>query len=117
MSRLLVSLFACLALVPAILGALQQSFPYGEEKIRGVNLGGWLVLEVRFTHGCNLQMPTWGSQSFTTPSLFDRTGDVRVVDEYTFGQYMPKLRAEELLKEHWDTFITEKDFEEIAAAG
>lgn len=22
-------------------------FPYGSEKVRGVNLGGWLVLEVR----------------------------------------------------------------------
>lgn len=22
-------------------------FPYGKEKVRGVNLGGWLVLEVR----------------------------------------------------------------------
>ncbi|PPQ82283.1 hypothetical protein CVT25_008433 [Psilocybe cyanescens] len=100
MSRILLSLFACLALVPTIFGALQYGFPYGEEKIRGVNLGGWLVLE-----------------SFTTPSLFDRTGDVRVVDEYTFGQFVPKVRASELLKEHWDTFITEKDFEDIAAAG
>jgi hypothetical protein len=26
--------------------AISPSFPYGSEKVRGVNLGGWLVLEV-----------------------------------------------------------------------
>jgi hypothetical protein len=25
---------------------INPSFPYGQEKVRGVNLGGWLVLEV-----------------------------------------------------------------------
>lgn len=27
--------------------AFSPGFPYGSEKVRGVNLGGWLVLEVR----------------------------------------------------------------------
>lgn len=27
--------------------AITPGFPYGSEKVRGVNLGGWLVLEVR----------------------------------------------------------------------
>ena len=27
--------------------AFSPTFPYGSEKVRGVNLGGWLVLEVR----------------------------------------------------------------------
>lgn len=27
--------------------AFNPTFPYGREKVRGVNLGGWLVLEVR----------------------------------------------------------------------
>lgn len=27
--------------------AFQPAFPYGTEKVRGVNVGGWLVLEVR----------------------------------------------------------------------
>ena len=35
-----------LCLLPATL-ALNLGFPYGSEKVRGVNLGGWLVLEVR----------------------------------------------------------------------
>lgn len=26
--------------------SLDFSFPYGSQKVRGVNLGGWLVLEV-----------------------------------------------------------------------
>lgn len=48
LSRLLLSVLACLALASPIFGALQYGFPYGKEKIRGVNLGGWLVLEVLF---------------------------------------------------------------------
>jgi len=35
-----------LFLLPATFG-LNLGFPYGSEKVRGVNLGGWLVLEVR----------------------------------------------------------------------
>lgn len=29
--------------------ALSLGFPYGDDKVRGVNLGGWLVLEVRLS--------------------------------------------------------------------
>lgn len=28
---------------------ISPGFPYGSQKVRGVNLGGWLVLEVSFT--------------------------------------------------------------------
>jgi hypothetical protein len=28
--------------------AVTPGFPYGSQKVRGVNLGGWLVLEVNF---------------------------------------------------------------------
>ena len=35
-----------LSLIPSIC-ALNFGFPYGSQKVRGVNLGGWLVLEVR----------------------------------------------------------------------
>lgn len=34
-----------LSLLPSALG-FQPGFPYGSTKVRGVNLGGWLVLEV-----------------------------------------------------------------------
>ncbi|KAN0066276.1 hypothetical protein ACQY0O_000370 [Thecaphora frezii] len=73
-------------------------FDYGNQKVRGVNLGGWLVAE-----------------PWITPSLFDSTNDGRVVDEYTFGKYVGD--AERRLQAHWNSFITEDDFRQIAAAG
>ncbi|EKM84059.1 hypothetical protein AGABI1DRAFT_110649 [Agaricus bisporus var. burnettii JB137-S8] len=83
----------------SVLG-LTFGFPYGKEKVRGVNLGGWLVLE-----------------PWITPSLFDGTMDDRIVDEYTFGQYMDKEEGRRMLQRHWDSWITEKDFEAISRAG
>lgn len=56
-------------------------------KLRGVNLGGWLILE-----------------KWMTPSVFDG-GDA--VDEYTF---MQAPRAREKLREHQKNFIREEDF-------
>jgi hypothetical protein len=38
------TLIACL--LPTAL-AFSPSFPYGTQKVRGVSLGGWLVIEVR----------------------------------------------------------------------
>lgn len=55
--------------------------------LRGVNLGGWLVLE-----------------RWMTPSLFKGVG---ASDEYTFMQTPGALAK---LREHQKTFITEKDF-------
>ncbi|KAH8110599.1 exo-beta-1,3-glucanase [Phellopilus nigrolimitatus] len=79
---------------------IAPSFPYGSQKVRGVNLGGWLVLE-----------------PWITPSLFDATGNDNIVDEWTFGQHQDPSAAEAALKVHWDTFYTEADFAAIAAAG
>lgn len=45
-------LVASLTLLPTIL-ALSYGFPYGSEKVRGVNLGGWLVLEVSYNAASN----------------------------------------------------------------
>ncbi|EAU92553.1 exo-beta-1,3-glucanase [Coprinopsis cinerea okayama7 len=94
-------LLACLtSFGVASVSAQRWGFPYGEQKLRGVNLGGWLVTE-----------------PWITPSLFDNTGDPRVIDEWTFGQYLDRGRAQAILRNHWDTFITEADFAEIAGAG
>ncbi|KAH9987691.1 glycoside hydrolase family 5 protein [Russula vinacea] len=76
------------------------AFPYGSQPVRGVNLGGWLVLE-----------------PWITPSLFDGTGNPAIVDEWTFGLYQDRDSAEAILTQHWNTWITESDFQEIAAAG
>ncbi|KZP25282.1 glycoside hydrolase family 5 protein [Athelia psychrophila] len=91
--------FLTLSLIPAAL-SFTPGFPYGSEKVRGVNLGGWLVLE-----------------PWITPSIFDGTGNPKIVDEWTFGKYQSKSKAASVLKNHWDTWITESDFEAIAAAG
>ncbi|PWN18207.1 putative EXG1-exo-beta-1,3-glucanase, major isoform [Microstroma glucosiphilum] len=75
-----------------------KRFNFGSTKVRGVNIGGWLVAE-----------------PFITPSLFQAGGDSRIVDEYTFGQYSKKACS--LLASHWKTWITESDFKAISAAG
>lgn len=98
-SRLLLNgAAACLFSLSAF--AFSPSFPYGSTKVRGVSLGGWLVLE-----------------PWITPSLFDNTGNANIVDEWTFGQLQDRNTAQQTLKDHWDTWITEADFEAIAAAG
>ncbi len=61
--------------------------------LRGVNLGGWLVLE-----------------PWLTPSLFKGS---EAVDEYTYCQTGDMTR----LTKHRDTFITEKDFEWLQGHG
>lgn len=43
---LTIALLGLSLLVPSF--ALTPGFPYGSQKVRGVNLGGWLVLEVRY---------------------------------------------------------------------
>lgn len=42
----LVAVISGLSLLPVAL-SLSFGFPYGSQKVRGVNLGGWLVLEVQ----------------------------------------------------------------------
>ncbi|KJA28398.1 glycoside hydrolase family 5 protein [Hypholoma sublateritium FD-334 SS-4] len=88
-----------LALLPLITAKLQYGFPYGKEPVRGVSLGGWLIIE-----------------DFTTHSLFDNT-DTRIVDEWTFCQYQNKSVARSALEKHWSTYITEDDFQQIQEAG
>lgn len=76
------------------------AFSYGTDIIRGVNLGGWFVLE-----------------PWITPSIFENTNNTNIVDEYTFGQMQSSDVALSALKAHWETWITEDDFKDIKAAG
>lgn len=77
------------------------SFDYNGQKVRGVNLGGWLVLE-----------------PWITPSIFQPWANGGgVVDEYTFTQKLGKSAAQNQLQNHWNTWITEADFQEIASFG
>jgi glucan 1,3-beta-glucosidase len=90
-------------------------FDFGNEKVRGVNLGGWLVLE-----------------PWITPSIFEATpGNVvdgknaqnwsflttftNIATEYTYGEQYGS--DTERLRDHWNSWITEDDFSEIASVG
>jgi glucan 1,3-beta-glucosidase len=70
-------------------------FP-GKKKLRGVNLGGWLLLE-----------------KWMTPSLFE---GLQASDETSFCVELG-ARAETVLKNHWQTFITQDDFAWLAQIG
>jgi aryl-phospho-beta-D-glucosidase BglC (GH1 family) len=76
------------------------SFDYSNEKVRGVNLGGWFVLE-----------------PWITPSLFEPFTAGNVVDEYTFTQALGQTAAQNQLEAHWNSWITQDDFNEIASMG
>lgn len=81
------------------LEARDLSFDYNNQKVRGVNLGGWLLTE-----------------PWITPSLYERAGD-GAIDEYTLCQTLGKDAALTLLSAHWASWITAGDLAEIAAAG
>lgn len=70
--------------------------------MRGVNLGGWLVLE-----------------PWITPSIFEAYPDSQgIVDEYTLCHSLGNQTAhDDVLKPHWDSWITLPDMQKIAAAG
>lgn len=67
------------------------------DKIHGVNLGGWLVLE-----------------KWIKPSLF---AGQTAADEYTLCQALGKEKAAALLKKHRETWITADDFKWLADHG
>ncbi|KAJ5773494.1 Exo-beta-1-3-glucanase (Exg1) [Penicillium paradoxum] len=90
----------------SLLAALVQARPsanlnfnYGSEKVRGVNLGGWLVLE-----------------PWITPSIFDAVGD-SAVDEWSLCQILGADECRSVLSQHWRSFITAEDLNQIARAG
>ncbi|RDX49667.1 glycoside hydrolase [Lentinus brumalis] len=93
--------------------ALTEPWNYSLNQIRGVNLGGWLVLE-----------------PYIVPALFEKYQDVtpsaalpggQAVDEWTLSVAMRNDTSGsggiEQIEEHYRTFITEQDFAEIAGAG
>jgi glucan 1,3-beta-glucosidase len=49
--------------------------------------------------------------------MHSRVGNPLIVDEWTFGQFQDHSTALAALQNHWDTWITEDDFAQIAAAG
>ncbi|EUC65954.1 exo-beta-1,3-glucanase [Rhizoctonia solani AG-3 Rhs1AP] len=85
---------------------LNQSWKFGTDQIRGVNLGGWLVLE-----------------PFISPAMYEpyMNATVPAIDEWTLCENLAKDASSggmhKALEDHYKTFITEEDFAQIAAAG
>ena len=75
-----------------------------EEKIRGVNLAGYLVLE------------TW-----ITPSIFTQFENASynetAIDEFSFNLRLGAVEAQRQLEEHWSTWVQEEDFRKIQEYG
>ncbi|KAL8740803.1 MAG: hypothetical protein Q9190_006529 [Brigantiaea leucoxantha] len=72
-------------------------FKWGTDKVRGVNIGGWLVLE-----------------PWITPSIF-QAQDGTVVDEWTLCEQVEN--ASDILQKHWDSWVSLDDFQRISKAG
>jgi len=70
-------------------------------KIRGVNLGGWLVLE-----------------SFITPSFWNIFNNSGVVDQWTWCEFAKNHTfAIDKLRHHWDTWVSEDDLQALSSFG
>ncbi|CCH63078.1 hypothetical protein TBLA_0J00800 [Henningerozyma blattae CBS 6284] len=76
--------------------------------IRGISIGGWLVTE-----------------PYITPSIYEKANSLlngdndkfTIIDEYTLCEKLSYNESYRLLKTHWDTWITEDDFQQISADG
>ncbi|CAE6499176.1 unnamed protein product [Rhizoctonia solani] len=85
---------------------LNQSWKFGTDQIRGVNLGGWLVLE-----------------PFISPALYEpyMNASTPAIDEWTLCENIANDPSSggvaKVIEEHYKTFVTEEDFAQIAAAG
>ncbi|KAF2681065.1 glycoside hydrolase family 5 protein [Lentithecium fluviatile CBS 122367] len=98
--RILATALACSSALAAPATKRGVAFAWGSEKLRGVNIGGWLVLE-----------------PWITPSIFENTGRNDVVDEYTLGEKLGQDAALQILRKHWDSWATWNDFKKIADSG
>ncbi|PTB68940.1 glycoside hydrolase family 5 protein [Trichoderma citrinoviride] len=72
---------------------------YSKTPARGVNLGGWLSIE-----------------PFITPSLFNYPLSAGIVDEWTLCAHLG-AKAAETIENHYNTFVDESTFKDIADAG
>jgi glucan 1,3-beta-glucosidase len=80
----------------------EHARPFNNQ-IRGVNLGGWMVLE-----------------PWITPSLFYQflgSGvNTTAFDMYTFCEVLGPIEANQQLRQHWDTWVTQDIITRLAAS-
>jgi len=69
------------------------------DKVRGVNVGGWFVVE-------NWMMPDF----FAVSPLDQHT----ILDEWSYCSVLGKEECLNRLKVHWDTYVTEDDFKRFS---
>ncbi|OCF60683.1 glucan 1,3-beta-glucosidase [Kwoniella mangroviensis CBS 10435] len=69
------------------------------DKVRGVNLGGWFILE------------NWMMPSFFEDEVLK---DTYINDEWVYCSYLGKEECLNRLEKHWDSYITEDDFKRFA---
>lgn len=99
----LLALSSAVAAAPLSFVKRSSRWDYQGSKLYGVNIGGWLVLE-----------------PYITPSLFDSfqlPDSQKPVDEYHLAQWLGKENAQHFLEQHWASWITEQDFQDIHNAG
>ena len=78
---------------------LNETWNWGTDRINGVNLGGLFVLE-----------------PFIAPSIFE--DNPSALDEWTLSTSLAeKGQLQQVLEDHYNTFITEEDIAQIAGAG
>jgi len=81
----------------------EHALPFNNQ-IRGVNLGGWMVLE-----------------PWITPSLFYQFLDKGVgevgMDHYSFCEVLGPKEGNKQLRRHWESWVTEDIVKELAASG
>jgi len=75
-------------------------FAANAQVFRGVNIGGWLVLE------------SWIKQS-----LYNNNGVQQGLGEWEFTAKLGKTKAAQVLKAHWDTWVTLGDLQKLKANG
>lgn len=87
--------------VPTNLEPRKVAFSWGSTKLRGVNIGGWLVTE-----------------PFITPSIYNAHSVTdEVHDEWTLCAKLGKQGCYNVLKPHWDSWVKLADFQKIKNAG
>jgi len=95
---------AVIYLIFSISVTVSSALNCNDGTVRGVNLGGWLLLE-----------------PWITPSIFEEVNvgenHLKVVDEYTYAQYVDPVFAKERLERHWNEFYQQSDIEALAEVG